>query len=239
MKFHTASEEPLLEIQHPSLNHHHFTHTDEHEQELEDLPAPVLRNIETIIELETEHGRKIPAHQRAIERIATYFGQPEFLYVQIIAIGIWWFCSHLSAIDVLPHQMFEFDFQEDALDVGALLISSGVLVYQSRQEKIAEERSHLMLQIDLLAEQKIGKIISLIEELRRDLPNVHDRHDAEAEQMQSAIDPQALLTALKESLAPEADDDDDNEKVATAPPVDPKTLLDPNKAPAILPTHLG
>ena len=39
---------------------------------------------------------------------------------------------------------------------------------------------------NLLAEQKIAKLIALMEELRRDIPTVKDRFDPEAEAMQQS-----------------------------------------------------
>ena len=58
-----------------------------------------------------------------------------------------------------------------------------------------------MLQLNLLSEQKIAKLISLVEELRTDLPNVKNRADLEAEIMQQAIDPQAILEVIQNSSA--------------------------------------
>lgn len=80
------------------------------------------------------------------------------------------------------------------------MIATGVLVHQTRQEKLAEQRSHLMLQINLLTEQKTAKLISLVEELRADLPTINNRQDLEAEIMQQATDPQAVLNILQENL---------------------------------------
>ena len=73
-----------------------------------------------------------------------------------------------------------------------------VLTTQNRQAKLAEQRAHLDLQINLLSEQKAAKIISLLEELRHDLPNVRDRVDQAAEAMKEAADPVAVLTALED-----------------------------------------
>jgi uncharacterized membrane protein len=46
----------------------------------------------------------------------------------------------------------------------------------------------------------VAKLIALVEELRRDLPMVRDRTDREADAMQEAVDPQAMLTALERDL---------------------------------------
>ena len=200
-----GEREQLLEIQRATPTSAAYTNED-NDREVESLPKPVRQNIETIIQLETEHGKNIPAHHQIIERFAAGFGHPRFLYGQLVFFSGWWLCSHLSSLGILPKNLPKFNLRSDGLSVSSLLITTGVLVYQSRQEKLAEERSHLMLQIDLLTEQKIVKLISLVEELRTDLPNVRNRQDREAEQMQQPIDPQALLVALKESLNPDEDD---------------------------------
>ena len=54
-----------------------------------------------------------------------------------------------------------------------------------------------MLQLNLITEQKIAKLISLVEELRIELPNVKNRSDEEAELMQQATDPQVILEAIQ------------------------------------------
>ena len=83
---------------------------------------------------------------------------------------------------------------------------------QTRQENFAEQRAQLMLQLNLLSEQKIAKMIALLEELRTDMPNVMDRHDPEAEVMQEAADPLAVLEALQENLSQELSFTEENNR---------------------------
>ena len=132
-----------------------------------------------------------------LERSRSRFGR-----VQIIFFLGWGACSHLARQGLLPNNFLLFDVQDQGLDVAALLISTGVLIYQTRQEELSEERSHLMLQLNLLTEQKITKLISLVEELRTDLPNVKNRNDLEADAMKQATDPQVILDALQQKLDP-------------------------------------
>jgi uncharacterized membrane protein len=80
--------------------------------------------------------------------------------------------------------------------LSALLMTTLVLITANRQTRNAEERSHLDLQVNLLAEHKVAKLIALVEELRRDLPMVRDRIDREADAMQEAVDPNAMIEAL-------------------------------------------
>ena len=163
------------------------------------LSEQVVKNIEAIIGFQAKQKQKLPLHDRAIEKIAAFFGKSKFLYLQLLFFIGWIICTHLAP-QLLLFGLPPFDAKEMGIDVAALLIASGVLVQQSRQDKLAEQRSHLTLQINLLTEQKIGKLIELVEELRADLPDIRDRDDLEAQIMQQATDPQVVLNILQQNL---------------------------------------
>ncbi|GAA6615525.1 DUF1003 domain-containing protein [Scytonema sp. NUACC26] len=172
------------------------------------LPDPITKNIQAISSLQTQEVRDIPAHQRILEAIATFFGRVTFLYSLLVILAIWIFGSFFDRF--LPFDVPSFSWSGQGLDAAALVISTGVLVRQTRQENFAEQRAQLMLQLNLLSEQKIAKIIALLEELRTDLPHVIDRHDLEAELMQSPTDPIAVLEALQKHLAEELSSTEEN-----------------------------
>ncbi|PSB06748.1 DUF1003 domain-containing protein [Pleurocapsa sp. CCALA 161] len=163
------------------------------------LSEQVVKNIETIIGFQAKQAQKLPWRDRLVEKIAAFFGKSEFLYLQILFFSSWVICTRVAP-QLLPLGLPLFDAQEMGLDIAALLIATGVLVQQSRQDRIAEQRSHLTLQINLLTEQKIAKLIKLMEELREDLPLIRDRDDLEAQIMQQATDPQIVLDILRENL---------------------------------------
>lgn len=163
------------------------------------LSEQVVQNIETIIGFQTKQVQKLPLSDRIVSKIAAFFGKSEFLYLQLLFFSSWAICSHFAP-QLLPFGLPPFDAKEMGVDMAALLITTGVLVQQSRQNRLAEQRSHLNLQINLLTEQKIAKLIELVEELRADLPTIRDRHDLEAEVMQQATDPQVVLDILQDNL---------------------------------------
>lgn len=163
------------------------------------LSARVVKNIETIIGFQAKQEQKLPWRDRLVEKIAAFFGKSEFLYLQLFFFTSWAVCTHIAP-EVLPFGLPPFDAKEMGIDIAALLIATGVLVQQSRQDRLAEQRSHLTLQINLLTEQKIAKLIELVEELREDLPTIRDRQDLEAKIMQQATDPQVVLDILQENL---------------------------------------
>jgi uncharacterized membrane protein len=62
-----------------------------------------------------------------------------------------------------------------------------------------QRREQLTLELAILIEQKTAKIIQLLDESRRDNPQVHDRHDPEAEAMAQPADPGSVLVAIRET----------------------------------------
>ncbi|NCJ06968.1 DUF1003 domain-containing protein [Synechococcales cyanobacterium C] len=172
------------------------------------LPDPISKSIETITSLHTRTWRDVPAHQRALEKVAGFFARPTFLYLLVSSLILWLMGTFLSQVGWLPFPFPQFSWSAQGLDTAALLISTGVLVRQSRQENFAEQRAQLTLQLNLLSEQKIAKIIALIEELRHDLPDVSNRDDSEARMMQEAADPIVVLDALQENLNRELEADE-------------------------------
>lgn len=167
------------------------------------LPDPISRNIETIVSLQTREVEDLPMHQQRLEGIARFFGKPIFMYALVASLAIWILGDILHQAGILSFFWPPFNWSDQGLDAAALLISTGVLVRQSRQENFAEQRAQLMLQLNLLSEQKIAKIIELVEELRTDLPQVKERSDSEAQVMREPVDPLEVVDVLQKNLADE------------------------------------
>ncbi|MGB3787578.1 MAG: DUF1003 domain-containing protein [Phormidesmis sp.] len=164
------------------------------------LPEVVIENIEKVIGLQTNQEKNTPVNERILSQIAAACGRSRFLYYQLGLFGSWWFYSRLVDAGTVDFGWPLFSLQNQGIDAASLLIATGVLVRQAQQDKISEQRSHLMLQVNLLNEQKVAKVIELLEELRTDLPNVRSRYDWEAKEMQKSTDPQVVLDILQENL---------------------------------------
>ena len=140
-------------------------------------------------------------HQRFVERLNLALGRALSIYF-MLAGALAWVALNLAApalswpvLDPPP-----FNRMQGVVGLAALLMTTMVLTTQNRQARDAEQRSHLDLQVNLLAEQKVAKLIALIEELRRDLPNVLDRKDPLADAMSNAVDPGAVIEELSEDV---------------------------------------
>lgn len=167
------------------------------------LPDPISQNIEAIVALHTSAERNVPQHQRIVETATTFLGRPAFLYISSVVVALWMLPNVVPDLGLPQFDPPPFDLLQLSLGIISLPMTIAVLIKQDRQEKLAEQRAQLGLQLNLLSEQKIAKMISLIEELRRDLPEVKNRYDPEAEVMKQAADPQMVMDTLEKSLAEE------------------------------------
>jgi uncharacterized membrane protein len=163
----------------------------------ESNPAQISQNIESIAAFYVREEQKIGSSQRALENLSDFLGKPLFLGLMLGFVVLWVFLNifanklGLKQIDPAP-----FYWMHLTLSLGAAITATVVLIKQNRLAKLEEQRAHLDLQVNLLTEQKVTKIINLLEELRRDLPMVKDRIDAEAIALQQPTDPYVVLAEL-------------------------------------------
>ena len=166
------------------------------------LPAHIEDTIRSIAQLHAEHHQEATPLQRLIDRLTALAGRPSFISALTCVIVLWLGGNVLelglghAAIDPPP-----FAWLGGAVGLGALYIALLILTTQRRADKLAQHREQLTLELAILNEQKTAKVIALLEEMRRDNPNLRDRIDREAASMAIPADPQAVLEAIKTSHA--------------------------------------
>jgi uncharacterized membrane protein len=158
----------------------------------------VLQDVESVASIRARAEQRLDKHQRMMEVLTAALGRPRTVYVTL-SIVVGWVAFNLVTPKLFGWQRIDpppFFGLQGMVTLSALLMTTLVLITANRQTRNAEERSHLDLQVNLLAEHKVAKLIALVEELRRDLPMVRDRIDREADAMQEAVDPNAMIEAL-------------------------------------------
>ena len=174
-----------------------------HDAPVESERDQISQNIEAVLEFYARENNKISRSQRILEQISLFIGQPVFLGIILFFVAIWMVANtvlglfSMSEFDPAP-----FNWLQGIISLSALLTSTVVLSKQNRLAKLEEQRAHLDLKVTLLTEQKAAKLIDLMEELRRDLPNVRNRHDSEAVALQQSMNPDLVIAALDERSEP-------------------------------------
>jgi len=160
----------------------------------------VNQNIGAVLDFYAREESKLTRSQRTLDRVSHFLGQPLFLIVIVVFVTLWMLANAaLTALGRSPFDPPPFSWLQGIVGLGALLTATIVLTKQNRLARLAEQRAHLDLTVTLLTEQKAAKLIDLLEELRRDLPDVKDRHDSSAAALKQSMSPDLVLAALDEN----------------------------------------
>ena len=162
------------------------------------LSERIGQNIESVVALQRREWEQTSASQRRVESVSRFVGRPAYL-VGILGFVALWMASGWEAprLGLKSFDPAPFSLLQGLLTLVALITTTIVLIAQNRQTKREQQHAHLGLQVNMLTEQKVTKLIHLIEELRRDLPMVRNRHDAQAVVMQERANTAEVLTAIE------------------------------------------
>jgi uncharacterized membrane protein len=167
-------------------------------------PDLTSQNIEAVLEFYAREEQKMSRSQRALERLSGLIGRPAFLGCILLFVALWMLSNAVMRVcGMAPFDPPPYSWLQGMLGLAALLTTTVVLIKQNRLAKLEEQRAHLDLKVTLLTEQKAAKLIDLLEELRRDLPNVKNRHDPQAAELKQAMNPDLVLAALDERGEPD------------------------------------
>jgi uncharacterized membrane protein len=173
--------------------------SDAQRRDADSLSEHIDQNIESVVELQRREWETVSLSQRRVERLSRFIGRPMYLITLLGIVAAWAvYNSSAAAWGLKPFDAPPFELLDGIMSLIALITTTIVLIAQNRQAKLEQQHTHLALQVNLLTEQKVTKLIHLIEELRRDLPMVKDRHDAQATAMQERADTAQVVSAIEE-----------------------------------------
>jgi uncharacterized membrane protein len=163
------------------------------------LPSSAKENLDVLSQFKDREEAQISGLQLAIERVSRFFGSPAFFAFAVAFIAMWiavnlWGMKHgWRHVDSPP-----FFWLQGMVSCNALLLTVAVLIRQNRMAQVAEHRAHLDLQINLLTEQKVTKLLQIMDAPRRDLAALHGRPEDDVSEMTKPADTHALMHAIKE-----------------------------------------
>ncbi|WP_394762177.1 DUF1003 domain-containing protein [Phenylobacterium sp.] len=167
-----------------------------------ELKAPmadhVTETVDVIAAFHKAHADGASPLQKAMDAMTDRLGRPILVAGVILAIAAW-----ISGTLALGEDVDQplFTWLELAATVFALLVALLILVTQRRQDQLSERRAQLTLELAIVADRKTAKLIALMEEFRRDHPDLADRDDAESREMAKPTDAETVLAAIDERSA--------------------------------------
>jgi uncharacterized membrane protein len=168
-------------------------------------PIHVEETIKSIAGLHAEHRASATQHQRAVDRVTSLLDHASFIAVLTFLVVSWLTLNCVAgalgyhAVDPPP-----FAWLSGAASLASLYLVVLILTTQRGDDRLTERLELLNLELTILSEQKIAKVVALLEELRRDSPHLRDRIDELADGMAQPADPQSVIDAINKTRSESA-----------------------------------
>jgi uncharacterized membrane protein len=119
----------------------------------------VERNIQALLQRRRAEQRRQTRQERVAEWIGRFAGSMTFAYLHLAVFGVWVILN----VGLLPVPRFDPSFVKLATfaSVEAIFISTFVLLTQNRMAAAADRSADLDLQISLLAEHEVTRLVRL------------------------------------------------------------------------------
>ena len=163
-------------------------------------PPAVMQNIDEIVRMEERASTERSRSERVSDSIAAFAGTWKFIgsHLAVIAAWIAW-NSHIVA--VLPEvDPYPYSMLNGVVSLEGVLLATFVLIKQNRMSARADERSHLSLQVSMLAEQEITKVIQMLDRMSQRMEINEHVTDTETEELGRNTAVGALVDHLRERL---------------------------------------
>lgn len=119
----------------------------------------VGENISAIVRMRAEKEREKSLQERAADALTMFSGSMLFVYVHALWFGVWILFNTGWLGSGKPFDPFPFSLLTLIVSLEAIFLSTFVLISQNHAGRISDKRADLDLQINLLAEHEITRLL--------------------------------------------------------------------------------
>jgi len=169
-----------------------------------DSASAVEENVQAIKRWEKAILLARSTAEQVSDWIACTAGSGPILILHVMWFGAWVTLNAGVIPGVRPLDPFPFPFLTMTVSLEAIFLALFVLASQNRLARQADKRSHLDLQVDLLAEREMTAVLQLLQDIAR---HHNVQTTVTSEQLQDLIkktDLQRLTTRMDELAEPAA-----------------------------------
>lgn len=161
------------------------------------LNSALRRNIDALRRRRAEEEAHASIDARLAMAITRFTGSMRFVFVHALVYGFW-IVANLGWIAGLRPWDPTFVILAMVASVEAIFLSTFILITQNRMAAAADRRAELDLQVSLLAEAEITKLVELVSMIA-DRMQLSTAEQQEIEEMKQRVAPEAVLDAIEES----------------------------------------
>ena len=160
------------------------------------LAGVVERNVRSLLARRHQLEQQKDFEQRIADTITSFTGSMRFVYIHAVVYGTW-IIINLPGVP-LPKFDPSFIILAMVASVEAIFLTTFVLMTQNRMSEQAEKRAELDLQISLLAEHEVTRLLNLVTAVAEKL-QVDVSRDPELDELRKDVPPEKVLDAMEHS----------------------------------------
>ena len=153
------------------------------------------RNIEALMERRRCEAAAATRQERFVTAITRFIGSIVFVYVHIVVFGLW-IIANVWGLPGIPRFDPSLAFLATTASLEAIFLSTFVLITQNRMSAAADKRADLDVQMTLLTEHELTRLLALVSEVAQKL-GVTTSVDREVEELKQDVAAEAVLDKLE------------------------------------------
>jgi uncharacterized membrane protein len=157
-------------------------------------------NIDAVVRLEAKDEDRVSHINRLSEAVASFAGTNVFILLQLLAVALWVSLNSGTFTAFPAYDPYPFSLLSVIMSLEGVLLTAFVLIRQNRMSERADRRSHLDLQINLLAEKEATKAIQLLQRMSRHLGIEDKTLDPEVRELSKDTAVERLARELRDNL---------------------------------------
>src|ERR671926_1236302 len=159
------------------------------------LSSVLERNIEALKQRREREGAEATVQERIADAITRFTGSMLFVYIHLAIFGFW-IIANLGWVPGVPKWDESFVILAMWASVEAIFLSTFVLISQNRMQAAADKRADLDLQVSLLAEHEVTKLVTLVSGIADKL-GVRAVAEGELDEIRQDVAPEAVLDGIE------------------------------------------
>ena len=161
------------------------------------LEELITRNVAIIEELRRRAATRRSSSQRFADAAFRIVGGMRFVVLHLLGFAVWIVLNTGAVPGIPPWDPWPFVGLTTIVSLEAIVLSSLVLASQNRAQRLADQRADLDLQVNLLAEREVTRVLAHVDAIAKKVgaelpPDV----TAEAQALQKDVAPSRILGAL-------------------------------------------
>jgi uncharacterized membrane protein len=152
-------------------------------------------NIQSIIEHRKQAARNRTLQEKIADGITVFSGSMRFVILHVVWFGAW-IILNSGWVARKPFDPFPYGLLTMIVSLEAIFLSTFVLISQNRMSKQDKQRAELDLQINLLTEHELTRVLQMLDEIQ-DHMGIENDHDKELIELEKETKPEDVMKEIE------------------------------------------